>query len=515
MSLFNQDNRTKNVVRSSLVGVGCNVINILLAFVYRTIFLHLLSATYLGINGLFSNVLQVLSFADLGIATAVVYRIYEPISQKNIRKVGELMHFFKQVYLVVATVIFLAGMSLIPFLEYFIKDTRDIPADVNLQVVYILFLLQTVASYVCSHKHMLVFADQRQYILSLLSTATRILCHALEVAILLLWRDFTASLCVSIVVTIAINMGLSMWITKKYRPVFEVKSKLPKEVRREIYRDTKATMLHKVGATVLNSTDNILVSRFVGLTVTGLYSNYAMILQGLNSMLGQLLGGFTSSLGNAHVELSKKNEYISYKRMLFLNLWIAGLATACLYSVVDEFVVIWIGENMLLDHLTVMVLCVQFFCGATRKINTSYIDACGLFVKDRGRPLIEAGINLVVSLVLVQRIGLAGVFIGTIVSHFCTVFWREPYILYRYAFKKKMTEYWTLYCSFGLLTVGAAYGMTVWKNYVLRWEPTLFHWFVQAFVCFCMFNGLAVFVYWRSAEFRFFAEVLKEKTCKR
>lgn len=137
--MFNQESRTNNVLKTSFVGTICNLINIILGFVYRTIFIHVLSSNYLGINGLFGNILQILSFADLGIGTAIIYRFYEPISKNDIRKVGQLMNFFRKVYLGVAAVIMAAGLCLLPFLNFFIKDTGEIPQDIHLQIIYLLF----------------------------------------------------------------------------------------------------------------------------------------------------------------------------------------------------------------------------------------------------------------------------------------------------------------------------------------------------------------------------------------
>lgn len=512
MEIFNQDARTKNVVRTSLISVGCNFVNAISGFAYRTIFLQVLSATYLGINGLFTNVLQILSLADLGIATAIVYRFYEPISQKNVQKVGEYMRFFKRIYWMIAGVILAVGLLLLPFLKYLIKDASDIPADVNLHLVYVLYLLQNVSSYVCSYKHTLLTADQRQDIVTLLYTGVRMLSYLLQVSVLLLRRDFLMSLWVNIAVTILMNMAISAWVSKKYRPVFQVKTTLPKEEQLQIYSDTKATMMHKIGGTVLTGTDNIVLSKFVGLAITGLYSNYSLVIGTLNNFLLQLLGNLTASFGNAHVELSTDRQYINYKRMLFMNLWLAGMITTCLYLLVDDFVVLWLGDEMLLDKVTVGVICVQFYFSATRKVTTSYVDACGLFVKDRWRPLIESAINLIVSIILAVRIGIAGVFIGTIISHLCTVFWREPYILYRYAFQKKMTEYWKMFGQFSLLSFVVVGSMLFLKQEMF--EPTVLGWIWQALVCFGVYNGLGVTLYHGCDEFVFFMDLLKRKVFK-
>ena len=441
------------MLRASFVGATCNLINTILGFIYRTIFIKVLSSSYLGINGLFSNILQILSFADLGISTAIVYRFYEPISKNDVTKVGQLMNFFKKVYNGVASIILVAGLSLLPFLNQFIKESSEIPSDINLQEVYLLFLLQTLSSYLFVYKQTILSADQKQYIVSLIQTFITFLRYAIQVAILLVTQKYIWALVSSILLNLLLNLIFSEWVSHKYKDVFSIKESISKEEKKEIFDDTKATLCHKIGGTVLNSTDNIILSRYVGIVATGLYSNYSMILSSLSSVLNQVFGSFTSSLGNAHVEQTKEQKYISYRRLLFGNLWATSICTVCLYSLLNDFITIWLGPNMLLDSLTVMVLCIQFFMETARIISMSYTNGCGLFIRDKIRPVIEAAINLIVSIIMTNLLGIAGVFVGTIASHLCTVFWREPYLLYRYEFGKTMQEYWIYYAFSALSTI--------------------------------------------------------------
>ena len=451
--MFNRESRTKNVLRASFVGVTCNLINTILGFVYRTIFIQVLSSNYLGINGLFSNILQILSFADLGISTAIVYRLYEPISKNDVTKVGQLMNFFKKVYNRVASIILVVGLSLLPFLNQFIKDSSEIPSDINLQEVYLLFLFQTLSSYLFVYKQTILSADQKQYIASLIQTFISFLRYIFQVVILLVTQKYIWTLVSSILLNLLLNFIFSEWVSHKYKEVFSIKESISKEEKKKIFDDTKATLCHKIGGTVLNSTDNIILSRYAGIVATGLYSNYSMILSSLSRVLNQVFGSFTSSLGNAHVEQTKDQKYISYRRLLFGNLWITSICTVCLYSLLNDFITIWLGPNMLLDSLTVTVLCIQFFMETARIISMSYTNGCGLFIRDKIRPVIEAAINLIISIIMTNLLGIAGVFIGTIVSHLCTVFWREPYLLYRYEFGKSMQEYWIYYVLSSLSTI--------------------------------------------------------------
>lgn len=509
--MFNHQSRTNNVLKASFVGATCNLINIILGFVYRTIFIQVLASNYLGINGLFSNILQILSFADLGIGTAISYRFYEPISRNDIQKVGQLMNFFKKVYLWIALIILVAGLGLLPFLNFFIKDTTEIPLDINLQVIYVLFLAQTISSYLFVYKQTILSADQKQYITSFMQTLITFCRYILQVLILVTTQKYIWTLTSNIILNLFFNFIFSEWVTCKYKVVFLVKESISKDEEKKIFKDTKATLCHKIGGTVLNSTDNIILSRYVGIIATGMYSNYSMVLSSLSGMLNQVFGSFTSSLGNAHVIQNVEQKYVSYRRLLFGNLWISGTCTVCLYCLLNDFITIWIGSNMLLDKLTVTVLCVQFFIETSRIISISYTNGCGLFVRDKLRPVIESAINLIVSIVMTRLLGIAGVFIGTIVSHLSTVFWREPYLLYKYEFKKKLLEYWLYYIVSALLTFVLSVLFLRLYMFFIPEIRSFKTWFLKAITIFMLENIICAILFCKNQDYLFYKNLLLEK----
>ena len=509
MDVFNQHSRTRNVLTSSVVGVTCNLLNNVIGFVYRSVFLQVLSAAYLGIAGLFGDVLTILSLTELGISSAIVFRFYEPIGRGDVQKVGQLMHFYRKVYRIIAGVILVLGISLVPFLDFFIKDPGEVPQDVNLRLVYILCLLQTMSTYLFAYRQSLLSADQKQYLLSLFSAGTTLFRYAFQLFTLWLWRDYTLTLAISIGATLLCNALLHWCIGRSYREVFSRQTPLPKGEQSQILKDTKATMLHKIGGTVLLATDNIVLTKYVGLTVTGLYSNYSMIFTAITSMVIQALGSCTASLGNARTQLDTDARYAVYRRLLFLNFWVAGVTATCLFGLANDFIALWVGPEMKLDLFVVSVLCVNFYIQNSRQITGSFSNASGLFVKDRLRPLLESALNLVISIVLVQRMGIAGVFLGTVFSALLTVFWREPYILYRYEFKTSTADYWKLYAAFASVAL-AANGAVLWMGDLFRITGNaLLDWFIKAVACGLTYCILATLVFCRSAEFRFYLELVR------
>ncbi len=514
MSAFNQDSRTLNAVRSSLSGMTCNVISTLMGFVYRTVFIHYLAANYLGVNGLFTNILGILSMANLGIDSAIVFRFYKPISEGDEEKVGEIMTFMRVIYLLIGAVILGLGMLLMPFLNSLIRDTSEVPADINLHFVYFLFLVQTAATYLYSYRLMILTADQKQYLLTALRTGIDVIRYIAQIAILVVTGNYTLVLIISVAVTFGLNYLSSIWVTRLYPGVFAVRTMLPKEERTQIYKDTTATLCHKIGGTILNSTDNLVISKFVGLISAGLYSNYYLLISGLQMVVNPVLSNFTASLGNANVELSADENYAIYRRLQFMNLWIASFSTVCLYCLINDFIGIWVGESMVLDMATVTALCIQFFIQTARRINESYTNASGLFVRDKIRPFIEALLNLVISIVLVIKIGIAGVFVGTFVSSMLTVWWREPYLLHKYSFHQPLWDYWTRYACFSAISVFCCGLITIVKGrgYHCAGIPG---WIAEAVLCAGFFCILTSLLFMKNKEYHFFLSLVLNKLRRR
>ncbi len=479
MSVFNKRSRTDNSIKTSFVSTSSLLLKIFMGFFYRSMFLRILSSAYLGINGLFSNVLQILALAELGITGAIVYRFYEPISKDDIVQVGKIMNYFKKVYRTIAVIILSLGLALLPFIHLLINDEGEIPSDINLQLVYVLFLLNSVATYLYAYKLSLLTADQRHYNVALVDLIVTALKYGLQMVMLLITHNYTLTLVVGIFATLLCNFTASMWVTKQYKEVFEVKETLSKEETKSIMADTRATMYHKIGNTVLNGTDNAVLTKMVSLTATGLYSNYSLIIMYIQNFVSQLMGNLTSSIGNASQIMAKNEFYWLYKKINFVCLSVTSIIVTGCYTCIDDFISVWVGKEYLLSKWTTLVICIQLYINLSRTINSSFINATGLFVKDRIRPLIESVINLVISILLVKEIGITGVFLGTIISLGLTAFWREPYLLYKHVFKTSFFDYWMRYLSFILLTAWDILIMIFLKSLVPGLERNIIYFLVE------------------------------------
>ncbi len=450
---FNRNSKTNNALKTAASGISSQILNLLLSFAFRTIFLLVLSKEYLGLNGLFTNILSILSLVELGVGSSIVFRMYKPIANNDVVSVGKYMRFYKKMYLFIGIIVLAIGLSLMPIIKFLIKDAQEIPGDINIYFVYFLFVFQSASSYFFVYKSAIFTADQRHYYIVIAQIISSIVSFAARVAILYIFKNYVATLIISICVGILQNFTLSIIAKKIYPEVFKVKENLTKEQIKEIKSDVFALICHKVGAAVISSTDNILLSSMIGLSVLGIYSNYSMIIIAVSGLVGQLFGTYTSTIGASLINYSQKENYSLYKNLNFLNFTIVSCASIMLFTLFNPFIEVWLNANMLLNIDVVITLAFSFFLSQIRHINISYVNASGLFRKDKWRPLIEALLNLVGSIVLVKFIGIAGIFLGTIISNLCVVFWREPYLIAKYIFNKKPVYFNMLFSIFITFTI--------------------------------------------------------------
>jgi len=341
----------------------------------------------------------------------------------------------------------------------------------------------------------------------------KIIQYLLQICVLIITNNYVLTLILGILLTVLINFIISLWISQIYKPVFEVTDSIDLFERQAIIKNTRAVMCHKLGGTILSSTDNIVLSKFVGLTATGLYSNYSMIIIGVNNLVNKTFGSFTASFGNAHVELKEKEKCDIYLKLNFVNLVFSGLTTVCLWILLNDFVFLWVGEMYQLDNVTVAIICVQYYMESSRIVSTSFTNGCGLFQKDVLRPFIEAVINLLISILLVSNIGIAGVFAGTIISHLITVFWREPYILFKYEFKERMNRYWMQYCKVTIISFFTACLLQIVLKAIsikLNW----WIWIVKGIVSSVIYLGIISLFFYGNEEFQFCLELMINKIKK-
>lgn len=449
---FNEHSRKANALLVSASGVIQQAVQVFGNFIYRTIFLMFLTKEYLGIQGLFSNILQLFSLAELGIGSAILYSMYKPFAEHDSRKISALVRFYSKVYHLLALLVLIMGFCFYPFIGWLV-DVSEVPADVNLTVVYFLFVLQSVVSYLFVYRQSLLSADQRNHVVSLFNCGLLLTSYVIRSIVLACTKNFELVLLSDIVTNLVLNGLFSLWITRRYGSVFRCKEELPREEKMAIFKNTGGLLCHKIGSVVVTSTDNIVLTKFVSLVATGIYSNYATIVLAITNLANRVLSGLIPTIANYILNKTKEESHKLFRCLLYGNLWIASFTTVCLYLLLNPFIEVWQDSSFLLEQSVVAWICLQHYLQVARLSSNVFISGCGLFMRDRVRPLIESVLNIVVSVVLAQRIGIQGVFIGTCVSGVCTYFWREPYLVFKNYFHRSQWGYWVTQAAWMLLTL--------------------------------------------------------------
>lgn len=422
---------------------GGQLVALLMQLIVRIVFVRYLSNEYLGLSGLFSNILTMLSLVELGVGPAMTFSLYKPLAENNTPKVKSLMRLYQKTYRMIGVVVLVLGIITLPVYPYFINGKPDIP---NLNLIYFLFVFNTGVSYFYSYKRSLIASDQKRYIETLTHYICYLIYNVVQIVVLVLTQNYILFLLCQVASTFLENLILSKIADKMY-PYLKEKDAEPlsKEDIGMLKRNVGAMVFHKVGTIVVTGTDNILISKFIGLTVTGLYSNYALVLNALKLIVSQVFKSITASVGHLSAVESEEKINDIFDKAFFANFWIYGFCAISLSCLFQPFISIWLGEKYLLDSFTVLMIVISFFLAGMRQAVLTFRDANATYYYDRYKPLFEALINFVVSVILVQKIGIIGVFIGTITSTLLVCTWVEPYVLYKYVLKRPLIEYFKKY----------------------------------------------------------------------
>ena len=362
--------RTKSTINNLIWAFIGQAIGLIVSFVARIIFIKVLGAEYLGLNGLFTNILTILSLAELGVGSAITYSLYKPLAQNNKEKLKMLMNVYKNVYRVIGTIILFLGIALTPFLNIFIKDIPNID---NIEIIYILFVINTAVSYFYSFKRNLIIADQNRYIATIYRYGCYIIMNLIQIIYIVLTKNYLGFLILQIAFTFIENILVSIKANKMYPYLKEKKiQKIDKKTKSEIIKNTKAMMMHKIGGIVVNSTDNVLISKFIGLIEVGKYSNYVLITTALNTIISQIYNSLTAGIGNLYVENDKQKMYNVFKKVNFLTFAVTFFSCIFLMVLFNDIIQLMADSSYLLEIWVVFVIVLNFYITTMRKSVISF-----------------------------------------------------------------------------------------------------------------------------------------------
>lgn len=432
-------NRTENSIKSIITGFINKVLTLILPFLVRTIFIKKLGVEYLGINSLMTSILSVLNIAELGVGSAIVFAMYKAIANDDEKLICGLVNYYKKVYRIIGTAVLIIGLAIMPFINYFSKG--DIPLDINIYMIYLLYLINTVLSYfLFSYKTSLLQAHQKNYIINNINSIVKVLLNILQIVFLLMKNNYYIYIIIISIMTILENLINAYIVNRKYpqyRPIGEIED----EERKLINKKVSALFFYKLGGIVLNSVDSIVISRFLGLTILGKYNNYYYVLTTLFGFLEVLTSAMLAGIGNSIETESVEKNYKDFRILNFIQSWIIVWCSASLIVLYQPFMQLWLGSENLLDYKIIKYLIIYFYVWKMMDIINLYKAAVGLWEFDKFRPIIASIANLIINIVLVQFIGIYGIIISTIISIVIIIFPWSSFILFREYFKNKYKNY--------------------------------------------------------------------------
>lgn len=443
--------RTKNSLVNIVFAFCCQFMGQATGFIVRTIFIKVLAAEYLGINGLFTSILQVLSLAELGVNAALIYSMYRPMAEKNIESISTYMGLYKKIYRVIGFVVLSIGLLLTPFLDFFITSRPNIPE--NLELIYCLYVIRTASTYFFAYKQSAFQADQKNYVISKNTLLFTIIRSLVEIVVLLMFKQFLVYLIVAVVFNYVQNIWIAHLANKAYPFLKEKAPKADPQIVKDLVKNVKAMFMHKVSAVVLNSSDNIILSMFSGILAVGLYSNYSMILVLVRNCLYMIFDGIVPSVGNLCASKGKKEVYNVFQVISYGNMWITGFCSVCMFFIFNPFITVWVGADYLLGQEVVAAIVISFYIQTNMRAIDMFRSATGLFYNDRYVPILQCLVNIVVSIIFVKMIGVAGIFVGTSVAMLSTVFWVQPVLVYKKVFDRSVWLYFAQYFLYTLIWV--------------------------------------------------------------
>lgn len=505
--------RIDNSLKNMIIAVISNLLTIIIGIVSRAFFIKFLGNEYLGINSLFSNIISMLAIAELGIGSTIIFYLYKPLAEDDLDTIKSLMRFYKKSYQLIGTIILIVGLMVFPFLKY-VVDFDAFVVPINLLLVYLLFLIDAVLSYFLSYKRSILYADQKNYVIVAIHLIYTILLNLVQLVIMFATQNYYLYLLIKLVFRIIENLLINYYVDKKYNYLSSYANKLDKKIESEIFKKVKALILHKIGGFIVLGTDNIIISKYLGIVVVGLYSNYCLIIDSVYSLFNQALTSITASVGNLLVSEKGDKQFYIFKKIRFMNFWIATFSGVCIYIIINSFVTIWIGKRYLLNQFVVFVLVLNLYQKLMRCTYMNFKEAAGICLEDRFVPIIESVLNILFSIVLVKTLGLAGVFIGTFISSFALWCYSFPKFVYKKLFNRSYFDYGIETFGYLILFISVLLVTSYCAN-IFVLNDIYLDFIKNVILSVVLPNVVLVVVFRKDENFQYFIQLIKEKILKR
>lgn len=474
------------IKKNTSIGFVTQIIILILNFLLRSCFLKYLGTILLGLNNTFASLLSSLALAELGFQTAVVYELYKPMYEKNEEKIKCIISILRRIYDLVGVFILIASICVTPFLGLLLKGI-----EINLYV-YLVFYLQTLASvfsYFFAYKRTILYVDQKQYVTKLIDTATVIIFDILQILSLVFFKSYVIYLIFKIVQVVISNVSINIYVNKNYDFLIKLDKKIDKKEFSKIINQVKNIFVGRIAGYIYSSTDNLVISGFIGTLSVGYYANYLIITNNLKTIIESILSPIMPIIGRHLIQVNdNEKRFSTFSLYTYVRFIIACMIVIPFMVLCETFITMWIGEQYILSKGIVALLGADLYIHIVHSALLDYINGTGLFKQERNVEIVGALSNLSISLILVKSFGIEGVLIGTIVSQI--IFWiGRSWIVFENCFKNK--EYLKRY--FIKMIEYITFLMTIYL--IVNWVAKLIAIYIESRILFFMIDGFITEVF--------------------
>jgi len=500
---MNNKTRSHNVKKNSVYSAVLQITALVLSFINRTVFVFFLSSEYLGVNGLFGNILTVLSLAELGVGTVMIYALYKPIADKDYDLISAYVNYFKKCYKWIGLIVLGLGLLLLPFLQ-FVVTGANIPLN-EIRLFYIVYLLNTVFTYIGVYKQTLLNADQNTFVVKKWNFCFTVLMHVTQILTLFLFKNYLIYILVMMTSTLLNNIYVNLKTNKLY-PFLKKEGNLSEKQKITIKEKVKATLVYKISITLMNNTDNILISIIVGTVFVGYYSNYSLIVGAITSLFTILVSVCTSSVGNLNASGNKVKLYRVFRMFVFAFHWIIMFCSICFFFLLNDFITLWLGTEYVLSFSILFAIVFYFYITNIVSPVYMYRESVGLFERTKYLNFAAMIINIILSIILGYIWGMFGILIATSIARIVTTVWKEPLILHREVFQKPSRYYFKQQLRYIIFTA-IAFGVTYLC--MIPFESIgVVNFIIKCFICLIVPNAIFLLFNFKSRYFKDFKEYL-------
>lgn len=500
--------RKKKTAINTIAGVIDKFSMAIFNFIIRTVFIHTLGMQYTGVSSVFTDILSVLSLSELGMSTAIATALYKPLHDKDEDMIKRLMKFYKTAYRFIAIFILVVGIIILPFLDFFITNVPDIRE--NIKIIFILYILKTSASYLLIYKTTLLSADQKQYLVVYRQFICSIIKYILEIIVLFIFKNFILYLVIDLLATVVQNYFVTKRAEKEYPYAFEKNDlELSKDDRKKIFKDIKGLSMYQISGTIGNSIDNLLISKFISTAISGVYSSYFLIRKQIESILKQFFSAVTPSIGNIVASGDIDKQYRIFNRVFYMSFMVVNFCAVSMFILFSPFIKMWIGDQYVLAESISFVISFDCFLYILLQAIASFRTANGLFIKGQYRPLIMSVLNIFLSILLIQKYGIFGTVLATIICRFVTQ-WYDPYLIFKYVFKKNFLKFYGKYIEYIAIFIVSCF-VTRYCATIVSIDSNIFNFIYKLFCCIIIPNLVSVLFTFMTSDFKYFINLLNNK----